>query len=273
MLQRIVKDQVVRMMRPRSAGFVLMLLAGTLVYAVYCRLTASDVGNGWHFFEQITAAMPAVAAFAVLIADLKLPELRSGNVVWLRSRAKTGTMMMKYIAALIGGLVLYLAFGGGSLLIGGLLFGFGGYGEMYVYYDGAGIAQQMGLAQHALLGYGLQAVTLVMMVTLAFMLATWMRCWLAKGLAITVMLAGHVAVWSLPSAWVRYTLFANNLNQYFEGPPPAAGMTITFSLGVMAVYFLAFQLIAWLVLERKRVKHILLIRWPYGVDEEERVSS
>lgn len=273
MLQRVVKDQIVHMLRPRSVGFVLMLLAGTLFYALYCRLTASDVGSGWHFFEQIKAAMPAVAAFVVLITDLKLSEVRMDNVVWLRSRVKTGTMLKKYVAALIGGLLLYLAFGGGSLAIGGLLYGFGGSLEMFVYHDGAGVLQQMTVAQHALLGYGLQAVTLVMMVTLAFMLATWMRSWLAKGLAITVMLVGHVAVWSLPSAWVRYALFANDLTQYFEGPPPVAGMTITFSLGVMAVYFLAFQLIAWLVLERKRVKRILLTRWPYGVDEEERVSS
>lgn len=273
MLQGIVRDQMVHMVRLRATGFVLMLLAGTLLYALFCRLTGSDVGNGWHFFEGITAAMPAVAAFAVLIADLNLPEQRAGNVVWLRPRAKTGTMLVKYITALIGGLLLYLAFGGGSLLIGGLMFGFGGYGEMFTYFDGAGVRHEMGMAQHALLGYGLQTVTLLMMVTMAFMLATWMRSWLAKGLAITVMLAGHVAVWSLPSAWVRYTLFANDLTQYFEGPPPAAGMTITFSLGVMAVYFLAFQLIAWLVLERKRVKRILLTPWPYGVDEEERVSS
>ncbi len=54
--------------------------------------------------------------------------------------------------------------------------------------------------------------------------------------------------------WAKYILFANtNLMQYFEGAPMVEGMTITFSIIMILVYFVIFQFLAFYVFKKRDV--------------------
>jgi ABC-2 type transport system permease protein len=54
--------------------------------------------------------------------------------------------------------------------------------------------------------------------------------------------------------WVKYILIANtNLMVYTDGTPVVKGMTLTFSLLVLAAYFIVFNVISWLVFIKRDV--------------------
>ncbi len=47
--------------------------------------------------------------------------------------------------------------------------------------------------------------------------------------------------------WSKYILFANvNLNQYIDGEPLVKGMTMTFSIIVLIIYFVIFNVISYI---------------------------
>lgn len=55
--------------------------------------------------------------------------------------------------------------------------------------------------------------------------------------------------------WAKYSLFANtNLMDYFNGQPLFEDMTIGFSIAVLIVYFILFNLIAFLFFVKRDVR-------------------
>ena len=54
--------------------------------------------------------------------------------------------------------------------------------------------------------------------------------------------------------WAKYILFANtDLMQYFEGIPMVNGMTLPFSIIMIIVYFILFQILAYTVFKKRDV--------------------
>ena len=54
--------------------------------------------------------------------------------------------------------------------------------------------------------------------------------------------------------WAKYVLFANtDLMQYFEGIPMVEGMTLTFSVIMIVIYFILFQSLAYVVFKKRDV--------------------
>jgi ABC-2 type transport system permease protein len=55
-------------------------------------------------------------------------------------------------------------------------------------------------------------------------------------------------------SWAKYYLFENtDLTQYLNGTPMIAGMTLQFSIGVLVIYFLIFNLLSWIVFNKRDV--------------------
>jgi len=95
-----------------------------------------------------------------------------------------------------------------------------------------------------------------MMVTFAFAISTVTRNnSLAVGISLFLMFTGSMIVNLLKDySWVKYILFANtDLTQYINGTPMVAGMTMTFSLIVLAVYFVVFNATSWFVFSKRDV--------------------
>lgn len=108
---------------------------------------------------------------------------------------------------------------------------------------------------------GLQLVSLVMIVSFAFMLSSAFRSGgLAIGLSIFLLFAGSIITAILAAtngAWVKYVLFIHlDLSSYLnggDGPIPNHPMTMSFSLAVLAVYFIIFNLVSWTVFVKRDV--------------------
>jgi ABC-2 type transport system permease protein len=62
------------------------------------------------------------------------------------------------------------------------------------------------------------------------------------------------ALLSMKFAWAKYILFANtNLMQYIEGTPLLEGMTMSFSIIMLIIYFVIFQFLAFYVFKKRDV--------------------
>lgn len=136
-----------------------------------------------------------------------------------------------------------------TFLVGGIFHSFNGVNQPYLAYKNGSVTE-VNMLWHIFINYAYACVNLLMMVTFAFMIsAVFRNNTLAVGISLFLMFTGTILVGLFSKySWVKYILFANiNLTVYTDGTPVAKGMTMTFSLMVLAAYFIVFNLISWLV--------------------------
>jgi ABC-2 type transport system permease protein len=78
---------------------------------------------------------------------------------------------------------------------------------------------------------------------------------LAISISIVFLLIGTSTTQLLTQySWAKYILFANtDLTQHIEGRPFFEDMTMTFSLIVLLVYFVIFNLLSWGIFKKRDV--------------------
>lgn len=214
----------------------------------------------WDFVNDVAANMiTIIGVFTVIVVATSIAsEFDSGTIKLLLIRPiyRTEILLSKYIAALlftIFSLIVLFIF---SWLIGAILFGFNGAIEAHLVYS-AGAVHQTSWILAIWKNYLLDCVSLVMIVTAAGLIAAAFRNGgLAIGISIFMMLAGPTATTLLLRYdWVKYILFANtDLTQYTDGQPLRPEMTLGFSLGTLAVYYIVFVLIGWLFFTKRDIK-------------------
>lgn len=105
--------------------------------------------------------------------------------------------------------------------------------------------------------YLLHSISLLMMSTMAFMIsAVFRNSSLAVGISIFLLVMGGTVtnLLAMKFDWAKYILFANtDLTQYVDGMPLVSGMTMGFSIAVLAVYFIMFQVLAFGVFTKRDI--------------------
>ncbi|WP_409345661.1 ABC transporter permease [Paenibacillus sp. MBLB4367] len=200
------------------------------------------------------------AIFTIVIAgDIVAGEFSWGTIklLLIRPVSRGKILLSKYVATLLFALFLLCALFLSSLLIGGVLYGFDVMNHSQLYFGTDGNLYERSMAVHTLQKYGFECVSLVMTVTVGFMISTVFRSSsLAIGLSIGLMFGGSLIVMALSRyEWVKYVLFANlELSQYLPGRMPiVAGMTLGFSVTVLAVYFIVLNALSWFVFTKRDV--------------------
>src|SRR5690606_18653185 len=95
--------------------------------------------------------------------------------------------------------------------------------------------------------YSLGTVSTIMYVTFAFMISAVFRSSaMAIGISIFSMFVGFsITAIFQRYAWSKYSLFANiDLDQHINGFPFREEMTLTFSISVLIVYFILFNVLS-----------------------------
>lgn len=216
-----------------------------------------DQNTGVSFTKDASALISLLTIFTIVVAgDSVASEFGWGTIKLLlvRPASRTKILWSKFLATLLFGLFQMAILLVGSYVLGGLLFGFGGWDQPFVYSDASGI-HQLNMFGSTMLTYGLKAISLLMYVTIAFMISAAFRSSaLAISLSILIMFVGNIIVALLQSySWVKYVIFANlDLTQYILGNAPD-GMTMRFSLIVLAVYFVVLHACAWLLFVKRDV--------------------
>jgi ABC-2 type transport system permease protein len=220
---------------------------------------APEQNTGMKFALDAATLSGLLTIFAVVVAgDIVASEFSWGTIklLLIRPKNRTKILLAKYLSTLLFGLLLLAILFVFSYVVGGLLFGFGGAGQPDIYSDANGAPHQTTTFLFALLIYGLKAVTMVMIVTIAFMISAAFRSSaLAIALSILILFVGDlITVVIGDHSWSKYVLFVNlDLSKYIQGGNVFDGMTLGFSASVLAVYFVIFNACAWLLFVKRDV--------------------
>jgi ABC-2 type transport system permease protein len=215
-------------------------------------------GNVWSNVLTLSNVIMVVTIFTVIVAaDSVASEFSGGTVklLLIRPASRTKVLLSKYLAVLQYSLFMLLVLFAISYLVSGIFFGFGGSGSPYLTVSG-GVVKESSMLLHALAMYGLASVSLLMVVTVAFMISTVFRSSsLAIGISLGVLFISDTLVRALQNySWIKYYLFANtNLSSYLDGNPLRDDMTMGFSIVVLAVYFVLLNLLSWSIFTKRDV--------------------
>lgn len=212
----------------------------------------------WGLMIDATNFTGIAALFTIVVAaGIVSNEFSWGTVklLLIRPVSRSKVLLSKFITTLLFALLMLVILFSASFLIGVLFFGVSGAEFPYLAYQNGQVVEQSMVA-HIIGLFGLQSVNLLMMVTFAFMISTVFRSSsLAIGISLFLMFTGpQIAQLLSKYEWVKYILFANtNLQQYIDGTPLVEGMTMTFSIIVLSVYFLIFTVLSWAIFVKRDV--------------------
>lgn len=227
-------------------------------YRIAHNISPNSDNTLWGFVEGASSIISIIALFAIIIGGgIVANEFSAGTIklLLIRPSKRWKILLSKYLTVLGYILFMLVILFVVSFLFGGILFSFNGASQPFLKYSGGNITE-VNMVAHTLGVYGLECVSLIMMVTLAFMISTVFRSSsLAIGAGVFLMFVGNMLVMVLARFdWSKYILFANtNLKQYISGTPPVAGMTMTFSIIVLIVYFLIFNVISFMGFSKRDV--------------------
>lgn len=212
--------------------------------------------GAWEFVMENVVLLSIVSLFTIIIAaGIVANEFRWGTIklLLIRPISRSVILLSKYISVLLFAfftLLFVLVF---AWIVGAVLFGVEGASPHTLMYandfDMDGGYKYVSIISEIISSYGYQLVNLVMMATFAFMTSTIFRnSALAIGIAIFLMMAGNQIVFFLSEhAWAKYILFANtDLSQYAgDAEPMIEGMTLSFSIGILILYYTVFMVLSW----------------------------
>jgi len=212
----------------------------------------------WGFVTQLSGAISLVSLFTIIIAaGIVAGEFNTGTIklLLIRPLKRWKVLLSKYLAVLLFALDALILLFVASFLVGGIFYSFGGVSQPYLAFTNGNVTE-VNMLLHIFTTYAYACVNLLMMVTFAFMISTVFRNnSLAVGISLFLMFTGGMLVGLLSKyTWVKYILFANtDLTVYTDGIPVVKGMTLNFSLLVLATYFIIFNVISWLVFTKRDV--------------------
>lgn len=214
--------------------------------------------SAWGAVNELSFFISVVTLFTIIAAaEAVAGEFSAGTMKMLLTRpvSRGQILLSKYLSTVLYGLFLLIVLFTASFASGVFVHGFAGIAEPYLFVKN-GVVKGGSMAIHSLSVYALKSVHLLMLLTLAFMISAVFR---SVNMSITIsmllLFTGNVIVQVLGEYdWVKYLLFANtDLTQYMDGGMPSKGMNLSFSIIVLAIYFLLFHLISWITFGKRDV--------------------
>lgn len=248
--------------RPRTyimAG----LLAGSviLISVLWLLLGGRDTTMWVVSYWESNILFLLVTIFSVVIAAMSVAEeFTSGTIklLLIRPWTRSKILLSKYISVVLFALLLTALLLGSALFVNWLCFGL--FPSETAKMLQAEMPGQGGLPSISFMlqYYMYRFISLVVMITLAFMLSTVFRSSaLAIGLALFLLLAMDIinTLFSLLDyKWIDYLLFTHlNLTQYIGDTSLGDGMTLGFSLVILGVYYALFIALTWLIFNKRDV--------------------
>ncbi|WP_042345942.1 ABC transporter permease [Bacillus massiliigorillae] len=214
--------------------------------------------NVWTFMDGIKIIINFISIITITVAaGIVANEFSTGTIklLLIRPASRFKILFSKYASVMIFSLSVVLFAFTLAFAVGAVLFGFGDAGPYLAYTDGQVVEKtQIG---NVFFLYMMSSVGLFMLTTMAFMIsAAFRNSSLAIGIAIFLLLMGPniTQLIAMKYEWAKYILFANiDLLSYFSGHPMVEGMTLTFSIIMLCIYFVLFNLIAFLFFTKRDV--------------------
>ena len=202
----------------------------------------------------------------VIASDLVSAEHSLGSIKLLLTRPveRWRILLSKYITLIFSVSLIMAIVGVLSFVLSGLVFGYHGLNAPVMtgfFAEGGNLdttkVRIISQWQFLLMDFGLVWFVAVVVGTLSFMLSVLIRSTAAgMGVMLAALIAGSILS-NMVSSWesAKYLFMVNlNLTGYLAGTaPPIEGMTLMFSITVLAVWWLAALFVSFFVFTRKDV--------------------
>ncbi len=218
-----------------------------------------EEGTMWDAVNSSAELIILITILTVIVAGDSLAGEFSGGTIKLlliRPASRLSILIAKYLSMMMFGLLLLVILFAVSIMVNGLLYGFGQLDLPLVTTDATGQVVEKNMVANLWKTYMFNGISTIMLVTMALMISAAFRSsTMAIGISLSLLFAGVILTELLhPFAWSKYMLFANmDLTQYLSGAPYQDGMTLSFSIAVLMVHFLLFNLVTWLSFTRRDV--------------------
>lgn len=202
----------------------------------------------------------------IIAADLVSSERSGGTIKLLLTRPvkRWKVLLSKYLSLLITVSFVIVLFGFLSYVISGIVFGYKGWNAPVIIGFSAesgalntNAAQMIPQWQYLFMEYSLVWFVAIVISTLMFMLSTLIKNTpTGMGVMLAALIAGMILS-NMVTSWesAKYLFMINlNLTSYLSGSaPPIEGMTLGFSLIVLAVWSLAGLLVSFIVFSKQDI--------------------
>lgn len=245
--------------RPRTwvmAGILFLLVL--TISVLWLTFGGRDTSMWDAAFMESSILFLLVTIFTVVIAAGGVAEeFTSGTIklLLIRPWSRSKILLSKYISIMLFAILFAILLFASTLLVNWICFGIFASPDLQPNFFGEEGENPL---TYMLKYYGLTLISLVVTVTLAFMLSTIFRSsGLAIGIALFLLLGVNsfiALIAMLDYKWIDYLLFIHlNLTQYLEGNPMREGMTLGYSLGVLGVYYAIFIALTWYIFNKRDV--------------------
>ncbi|WP_409346682.1 ABC transporter permease [Paenibacillus sp. MBLB4367] len=214
--------------------------------------------------NSVTLFLPLL--IAVIAADIVSSEQSTGTIKILLTRPvrRWRVLMSKFLTLVLFVSLIILSTGALAYLISGLVFGYGGWtapvltGYQFV---GGELSTANTHAieqwQFLLMEFGLAWFSCVVVACMSLMVSVLVRSTAAGiGIMLATLIAGTILA-NMVSSWetAKYLFMVNidTIGYLVGSPPPIAGMTITFSLAVLAIWAAAALFVAFRVFTKRDI--------------------
>ncbi len=240
-------------------GFIVLL--PPLISLLVLLAGGGDETSNWSMMmTESYVLFILITIFTVVIAS----ETVAGEFTWgtiklllIRPWSRSAILLSKYLSTIMFAIAFAIAAFIVTLLVNMAVFGFSSNAQDLSIDLSPGISNW----EYVLQFYLFQFISLIIIVTFGFMMSSAFRSsGLAIGLSIAFLFAGNIITGLFAMAdkeWVKYVLFMHlDLTPYInggEGPIPNHPTTLGFSLAVLAVYFIVFNLVSWTVFRKRDI--------------------
>ncbi len=241
-------------------GFIVLVpILLTVLFAIF---SEGKQPNNWEMMTLETQILfQLITIFTVVkAAESVAGEFTMGTIklLLIRPWSRSSILLSKFISVVLFALFFSLVSFAVTWLINVIVFGYSAHPAGLIP-PNSPLSDASPWA-YVLMAYLDQFIALVVIVTFGFMLSSAFRSsGLAIGLSIFLLLSGNLVSGLLAMAdkpWVKFVLFPHlGLTSYLDGgsPVPNYPTTYGFSLAVLAVYFLIFNLVSWTVFTKRDV--------------------
>jgi ABC-2 type transport system permease protein len=228
-------------------------------YRIKHHIPFNEKYNVWTFVNDSSQLIILAGLFTIIIsAGIVASEFNWGTIKLLLIRPinRSKILASKYLTVLLFALLMLAILFVFSALLGIILFGLPDHVMPYLTYSNGHVTAQ-NIVVHLMIFYGLSSIDTIMLATMAFMISSVFRnSSLAIGLSLFLLFTGaqFTVLLSIKFSWAKYILFANtDLMQYVDGTPMMEGMSMSFSVMILLIYFVVFQFLAFFVFKKRDV--------------------
>jgi len=217
----------------------------------------NDGDSMWTYLENNAFMIALVGLFGIIVASgIVASEFSWGTIklLMIRPIARWKILLSKFITVATFGLAMIGILVFISLIMGVIFFDAGSAVQL-TYSNGAVVEQNM--IGYLVKIYFFSSIDVILLTTMAFMISAVFRSSsLAIGISLFLYFVGGTVTGFVAMFydWAKYSLFANtNLMMYEMGIPIVEGMTMTFSVIMILIYFTLFVVLAFTVFTKRDI--------------------